>query len=441
MADKGNRSKRTFITFYSRCVILVRMSWSDQSPLDKKGKLKKKDKGEGAVSKWTRRGFLTFLGAGTAATAGNVYSIFDGQESERREESREEEVGTEVQETREYPVGEFPLSLQFPDLGTHEDNAGDIYALYLGLPAGDPIPEHVLVDGFAVLENAYDNKEAYIRDHYSGGEQEQYLRNAREARNHARRLLTERSRTPVRFSSIGEFAESISTLPSEMHGAVDWDKLAREMGLDAREQSLLELVARKIDAHMLLAYTMTELFPAQTGLSLNIFEQYLQAGGIHVFEVMPAMYDRYISHGMGQFTSLALQELPGDVRGASVVNQCLKPRSDERISGSVLLVDEYKEQFRAMWMFGVYNLARLVRQLDADEMHTLQENSDDPEFGVELTQFLASQHHAPADNAFEEYIEHDMIGSHKRHARPRIRPYIQEAHDYYRALESELRHS
>ena len=412
---------------------------------DKRKGVKEKD---GPVADFTKRGLLAgLLGLGALKALEKGLDAAAVAIDEHREGELDERVSEEDVEVQEAPVGRFPIRLQFSRLGENENRAGDIYALYLGLPevrGGSPIPAEITIDGFAVLEKSYDKKDAHIRRNFDGQEREQYLRNSEQARNHARAVLAERSRSAKRFDSIQEFADDIKDIPSDLYNAFNqggWDTLATRMSLDAGEKRLLKLIASKMDVRMLLAYSMTELFPSQTGLSLKIFEQYIQEGGIHVLELMPAMYDRYISHGLGQFTSLALQELEGDVRGASVVNRCLPRDSVERISGSVLHVDGYKEQFRAMWMFGVYNMARLVRQLSAEEMRTLEANSDDPEFGVELTQFLASQHHAPADDAFEEYIEHDMIGSHKRHARPRIRPYIQEAHDYYRALGSYLRQS
>lgn len=412
---------------------------------ERRRKKNKEKKTDGPVVDFAKRGLLaSFVAMVTLKAVDMGLAAADEAIDQHldRDDSQEGVGEHEEQEARETPVGTFPMRLQFPNLAEHEDRAGDIYALYLGLPevrGGSPIPAEVTVDGFAVLEKAYDKKDAHIRENYSGQEREQYLRNSEQARLHARQLLTERSREPKRFTSIKAFADDIRHIPGDMYAALDFNQLASRMRLSPQKKRLLEVIARKIDVQMLLAYSMTELFPSQTGLSAKIFEQYLQSGGVHVLELMPAMYDRYISHGMGQFTSLALQELDGDVRGASVVNQCLRRGSEQRISGSVLYVDEYKEQFRAMWMFGVYNMARLVKQLNEDEMRTLEANSDDAEFGVELTQFLASQHHAPADDAFEEYIEHDMIGSHKRHARPRIRPYIQEAHDYYRELDDLLR--
>jgi hypothetical protein len=315
----------------------------------------------------------------------------------------------------------------------------NIYAYYLGVDDGAPIPLAVTVDGRKVLVKFYDEKEDFIRRsrRFSEREKEQYLRNCQQARTHALAQFDARENFEV-FPSIAAFVERIDAISNRVHSALDWAEIERRMGLSSEELELVRNLSGKVDGKMLLAYALTELFPAQTGLSIKIFEQYIKNGGVHILELIPAIYDRYISHGLAQFTSFALKDTGTEIVGASVINRAL-PEA-EQIPRSVLYTDTYQEQFKGMHLFGVYNMARLVKRLNRNERALLRNNLEAPVLGIALTQFLASAHHAPAHGytAMQRFIRAGMRGSHKEHARERVQPYIQEAHDYYRELEDIL---
>lgn len=204
-----------------------------------------------------------------------------------------------------------------------------------------------------------------------------------------------------RQMSLEEYVQLANAEAEKVQAELDWEKVASVYKLSEEKQELLQRALAQIRGKELVAYGMTELFPARDGeRNQKLLDYLLREAGATYVESLPAMYDEYSSMGLWQFTSFAVHDVPGDRRGASILNQCLS--SSLRIPGSVNLLKN-EEHARAAYLFAGHNLAELIRRLDKKQrkafgnyLEELEENSSLKDNGDDLVQYIATAHHLPA---------------------------------------------
>lgn len=269
--------------------------------------------------------------------------------------------------------------------------AGDLYALYLDYP-GTTVPASVSINWADRLEALW-----AVKEQRSG------LSPA--ARDMMRDIVGEYRGIDVDRISI----ETYEVIADHQIGLIcehlDWSSVQQNYRLDSNEARVLQEQACGLSGEALMAYFMAEILPSDDGdLNVGFVRFLLQNGGREFVERMPAVNDDLTSFGPMQFTSNAVYDMGNpsnrdarsdrgndDVRGASIVNRSLP--SDLKIPSSTGFM-RGDDHFRAGFLFVIHNLADAIRNLDADELNTLDRIG--ASHTSELTQFVAVAHNKPA---------------------------------------------
>lgn len=190
-----------------------------------------------------------------------------------------------------------------------------------------------------------------------------------------------------------KYKAQVQAVVDTTKASISWEKVAEMKGLDKDQRKLAEKIVQGIDANGVIAYSLTELMPSANGnLNKDVLEFLLKYAGSKFVYSIPAIGDKMTSFGPYQFTSYALHDLPGDRRGASVINQALP--KNLRIPGSVIML-EGNGHHRAAFLFMIDNICELVKrsgkaegwkQLDKNQAHMKKQ----------VIVFCAAAHHLPA---------------------------------------------
>lgn len=184
----------------------------------------------------------------------------------------------------------------------------------------------------------------------------------------------------------------LSLVVANLRKAINWKTVGSATNLSKTDVALVKSIASSFNGKDMAAYAMAELMPSADGrLNVTVMDFLLRNAGREYVEGIPAMHDGKTSFGPYQFTENAVYDTPKGCRGASKINQAL-PLS-QRIPGSVIFL-RGDDHHRAAYLFAIYNLCTLVRNLNATEKKTLQlkwsANKDD------LFLYCATAHHNPS---------------------------------------------
>jgi hypothetical protein len=177
----------------------------------------------------------------------------------------------------------------------------------------------------------------------------------------------------------------------------NWDKRVRtavsikKHYLHAGGCALLKDMAGQITGRDLVAYGMTELFPARDGeKNIRLLQVLLPNAGSEYLNALPALGDPLLSLGFYQFTSHAVRHDASGAHGASMVSEYAQ--KDMRIPGSVIALNG-NDHHRAAFYFAVYNIANWIRHSTPQEKRALRilfpSNMDN------VAQYMAVAHHLP----------------------------------------------
>src|SRR3989344_4670456 len=311
--------------------------------------------------------------------------------------------------------GSVTASLE--DLAGEEVRASSNYRWYLGL-SGE-LPETASFDFSELLTEMWERKNR----RYPGN---------RSVEGMMRDIIPNYSPASATRLNLREYLETAQEEVEHFNEIIDWNEVRNRTGLTAPQLELVQRAVSTIDGYDLLAYAMTELFDLPEGrFNCQVFDFLLSNAGREYVELIPAMGDDRTSFGPFQFTSYALHDLPGDVRGASIINYALP--SDERIPGSVSLL-EGNDHFRAAWLFSVYNICELVAGLDQTQGESLagslERNSD------AITLFIAGAHHAPgnARRYAERWRTAGGTGRFRDYCQGRVSEYVEKTFENLQGL-------
>lgn len=191
--------------------------------------------------------------------------------------------------------------------------------------------------------------------------------------------------------SLKEFVRLADKEVASVKANINWVKLCQIERLSAERCHILRAISKDIVGKDIIAYGMTEIFPAADGaLNVAYLDLLLRQAGAEYVDSLPAIHDGYLSFGFYQFTSFAIYDAKGEKRGASIVNMAVT--GSARIPGSVIGLRN-GDHHRAAFMFAVHNIATLLRLANAKEvknlgkLHTKHQD--------EIVQFIAASHHLP----------------------------------------------
>lgn len=296
--------------------------------------------------------------------------------------------------------------------------AGDLYAAYLGY-RGNRIPARITVDWRAQLDLLWARKAS--------------RRNVSPVVHQARATLVAEygAHDPGRIS-IDAYQEIAGNQAEAVCAELDWDLVRRSFRLSERAGRLLRRISCNMGGRVILAYAMAELLPSTDGgLNRDYLDFLLRHAGRRYVESLPALHDNLTSFGPLQFTQFAVFDNGRERRGASRVNVALPNRL--RIPGSTLLL-RGSEHLRAAYLFGISNLADVIRSLNGRQIAVF-ERVGGPR-GVDVAQFLATAHNKPAvaRRALRAWLDAGARGSYRDFC-PRVsRLYATKTLNNYRAL-------
>lgn len=342
---------------------------------------------------------------------------------------------------------------------------GSLFALYLGLKAGDEVPPVLEVDFAHVLDHLWDVKMNFVRnkigkmkedgdDPEKIQEIEDRIPNLLEAKKEITTAYREKwMEEGVESLSLQDVSNTAQKMVDEINAKLDWAGLNGEDGpfpqLSDNAMGLVQQMAHKVNGRMILTYSLTELMPALTDADMNAdeYEFLLKHAGAEFLLSAPAMGDHWLSFGMLQFTSLALRDDGEKTEGASKVNKYL-PEANQ-IEGSVKYATSLESQLKAGHMFAIYNMGLLIKNIlqhetKDEQIHILTvliEKLQGPQASQKaLLLYMAAAHHSPghAIQAFKKWLRAGGKGKLSIHADDELKPYIVKSGYNYDELKERL---
>lgn len=154
-----------------------------------------------------------------------------------------------------------------------------------------------------------------------------------EAKDMAARVVQRYPKHPKALS-LSEYVSFMDREASKVKEGLQWNDLQKHYRLSDEQRAFLISLVGKIHGRELAAYALTELMPSKNGiLNREALATLLAHAGQEYIELLPAIYDPYVSFGPFQPTQFALYEGADEFRGASVTNTFIPDRS-VKIPGS-----------------------------------------------------------------------------------------------------------
>lgn len=315
------------------------------------------------VVSWIKTGVLaTALTASTIAVSPRVSEVY------------KDIVGT----TKEV-ISESKEEVFIPTGDLADKKLGDLYSLYLGFGRKSVIiPDTLDVNFKSVLDNMW-----AIKDKKSTWLSIDQMIKSDQLKNYSPVTSTK--------MSLQDYISEADDASKEVFNEINWGKVKKLYNLSDNKTTVLKEVLSSINGKDLLAYSMTELFPAANGeLNAPFMDFLLKNAGREFVELIPALGDKYLSYGLYQFTQYAIYNKNGEKRGASKFNEAL---DESAIPGSVLYL-KGNDHHKAAYLFSANNLANLVKSLNNTQLNMFSScyktNKDD------LVKFIAVSHHSPS---------------------------------------------
>jgi len=253
---------------------------------------------------------------------------------------------------------------------------GDLYAKFLGIPDGH-VPMKASVDFEKNLARLWagkiNRKDSSDSSNANVGKVLAYYRANKSRMN------------------LKKFVQLAGKEVASVKANIDWAKLCRIEQLHEDRCRVLQAISKDIVGRDVIAYGMTEIFPAADGeLNVAYLDILLRQAGSEYVDSLPAIHDGYLSFGLYQFTSFAVYDTGREQRGASIVNRSVT--GSARIPGSVISLRN-GDHHRAAYMFAIHNIATLLRLGSDKEVRILGKLH--AKHQDEIVQFIAISHHLP----------------------------------------------
>lgn len=322
----------------------------------------------------SRRKFLKMIGISSAGLAAGI--LFKDLLNDR-------EKGREKYEIK---FGEIKIN-------TNElagKKLGGLYKHYLGLE-DSIVPKILKVDFEKQLKTLWQMKE----------EKSGLTRPAEKTRDN----LFEEYNKKRTGMDLEMYKNEATSSVENVYNNLNWEKAGKKFKLNENKIDLLKEFAKEIKGSEILAYSLTELMPSDTGeINVKILDLLLKNAGREFVESIPAVYDHYTSFGPFQFTHYSIFNDGKKREGASKLAEFLNidnfPSSVTNIRGN--------QNFEAAYLFAIYNLILLIKSLSSANIEKIKKywnkNEDD------LIQYIATAHNKPADarKAARRWIDNDL---------------------------------
>lgn len=331
-------------------------------------------------------------------------------------------------------------------------HVADLFAFYLGLPEHSAIPEKLDPDFGAVMHDLWQKKLAFVQR-----KKPSYIDNNKRGEEHFGYSYEQKWReSTITPQTLSEFLQDAQENLEKTKAAFDWGRFRQRPEYNHSERgpeefNIVKEMADNVTAEMLIAYSVTELLPYAAKdredneklrrMPLNVYELLLEHAGSEFLVDLPSSNDPYLSTGIFQFSSFALFDDGHKKEGASVMNQYLS-NENVHIPSSVLQLDTAEKQFRAAYLFAIYNLAQMARitatrgnkHQIAGRMERLARTGAQKHVG--LLQYIASAHHNPAEavGGFIAWNDAGFEGKHSDYCGARVRDYVRSAHTNYEEI-------
>lgn len=208
----------------------------------------------------------------------------------------------------------------------------------------------------------------------------------------ADRIVTDYANAERDTKSIQVFVSEVGGIVRETHASINYSSLCTAMRIGGNGCSGYKKVMGRFNGLNIVAYGMTEIFPAQNGqYNFRAMDTLLQHAGENYIDSIPALGDILLSKGLYQYTSLAIRrDNSGKLGGANFVDNY----AGMKLPGSVLYLNG-RNSHKAAFEFAAYNVGNLVKGLSPSQINALANHCSIED----MTQFIAISHHMPSRSA------------------------------------------
>lgn len=298
--------------------------------------------------------------------------------------------------------GDTPVVADFSSV--NRNKVGPMMGAYWGIQSKNGVvPSKIKIDWSLVLANLW-------------GKKINITGVSPATQKNAANIVLKYAEETKKTKSLHEFITGANDTITVTSASLDYDELCQQFNITTCEA--FKAVTRKITGEMLVAYGLTEIFPAHDGTyNVKALDITLHSAGENYINSIPALGDGFLSKGFYQFTSLAV------CRGVSCADKGGVTKVDDfaggKLPGSVIYLDG-ADHHKAAFEFAVYNIAMLARELSATDMAQLEKCPID-----DLTAFIATAHHMPAravDNA-KSWVKHKCAKPYVVYSGPHLKEY------------------
>ena len=263
------------------------------------------------------------------------------------------------------------------------------------------------------------------------------------------RVLVRYRNSEPGLTTLPHFVEEVDSQVRLTHTSLNYDALCsawdeRVRTSESKEKhylhrdgcSLLRGIMGNITGRDLVAYGMTELFPARNGeRNVRLMNVLLPNAGSEYLNSLPALGDPLLSLGLYQFTSHAVRHDASGAHGASMISQYAE--APYQIPGSVVSLSG-NDHHRAAFYFATYNIANWIRHSTPEERNKLRVLF--PKHMDQIAQFMAVAHHlpGPAISRARKWVRHDGKRPLVKYLGPSLTIYANKTRSNRAALDEEL---
>lgn len=189
--------------------------------------------------------------------------------------------------------------------------------------------------------------------------------------------------------TIQAFVSEVGEIVRDTQASIDYPSLCDAMRINDTSCGSYKKIMGRFNGQHIVAYGMTEIFPAQNGLyNFRALDTLLQHAGENYLDSIPALGDVLLSKGFYQLTSHAVRrDDSGNLGGVTFVDNY----AGMKLPGSVLYITG-KDSHKAAFEFSAYNIGSLIKSLNSSELKILSNRCSQEQ----LMEFIAVSHHQPS---------------------------------------------
>lgn len=330
---------------------------------------------------------------------------------------------TDIQPKAIGPKGDETVSVDFSYMAKGS-KVGPLMGAYFGMAASKErpafVPDRADVNWGENVEKLWKKKLA--------------IKNVSPSTEKNAHIIVDRYNNSARDTkSLRQFVSQVDSIVEDTHTSVNYTTLCKSMKISASKCTGFKTVMGRVQGTHIVAYGMTEIFPAHNG-SYNVvaLDTLLRNAGENYIDSIPALGDGLLSKGMYQFTSYAVRRDGHAVGGANFVDN----HAGMKLPGSVLYLTG-SDNHKAAFEFAAYNIGMLTRKLDDKGIRTLVTKCSMDQ----LNEYIATSHHMPnraVSNAVR-WVKGGCVKNYRAYTGEHLGTYAKKTSINYKALTSFLK--